>query len=205
MAYRNNVEAENLRLKAELEELKSKNLELISKAENEEIEKELARLSATGRFKTWLSSSMPWNRTKKEKKPKVFTPRHSKPFRRKRSWAEEYGWSSMTIWHIFVAILAISTTVGIVGYNIYHYFTDINAGYVVGHDYEPEHTTCSRDSDGHQSCTTWPESWSIDIAYEGRMATWHVDEHTYKTTPEGSWHCVTDLIRSECTATEPTR
>lgn len=73
MAYRNNVEAENLRLKAELEELKSKNLELISKAENEEIEKELARLSATGRFKTWLSSSMPWNRTKKEKEAKAIS------------------------------------------------------------------------------------------------------------------------------------
>jgi len=81
--------------------------------------------------------------------------------------------------------------VGMIGLGIYHYATDIQEGVMTSKAYHPPQTTC--DDDG---CTTTPESWTVDIAYEGQTATWTVDEAEYHRLQRGQWYCFTDLFHS---------
>jgi len=79
----------------------------------------------------------------------------------------------------------------------YHYFTDIQEGVVTGTEYHPPHTDCTTDSDGHTSCTTHPESWSVDIGLAGRSASWPISHEEYRQLRLGQWYCYTDLFHSE--------
>jgi len=94
--------------------------------------------------------------------------------------------------------------VGMIGLSVYQYFTDIQEGVVTSKEYHPPETRCTTDSDGHTSCTTYPEYWTVDIAYRGQTATWSVSEGEYNQLDQGDWYCYTDLIHdaSDCTGPE---
>lgn len=95
---------------------------------------------------------------------------------------------------IFWLILAAFVAFG--GIQLFYYFTNIQEGVVTGKAYHREVTVC--DADGF--CTTTPEHWTVDIAYEGRTATWQVRSHTYNSLRRGHWFCYVDSMhpRSAC-------
>lgn len=88
--------------------------------------------------------------------------------------------------------------VAFIAYSVYHYFSDIQEGVVTSKEYHPARTTC--DDDG---CTTYPEHWTVDIAYRGQTATWSVDESEYNRLRRGQWYCYTDLFHSQSNCDGP--
>ena len=77
----------------------------------------------------------------------------------------------------------------------FHYFTDIQEGVVTSKEHHPIRTICN-----DNGCTTTPESWTVDIAYQDRTATWSISEDEYNHTQRGRWFCYTDMLhpRNNC-------
>lgn len=135
---------------------------------------------------------------------KQWLDRRAERKRERLSWVGPsslgYGWGTAGRRHIALPHVmmgfAFLAVVGLIALNIYHYCTDIQEGVVTGRDYHPPHTSCSTDSHGHTSCTTYPESWTVDIAFEGQSATWTVSHSEYERTAYGDWFCYTDVFHS---------
>ena len=170
-------EKEIARLREELEAAKADDAELLTKVRKaeEELRKERAK--------------------KNEKK-------FSWPSFRRRPKTRGHDWSSFDrsfgrawIMHkVFMGIVC-ALILGVMGMSIYHYATDIQEGVITSKAYHPPETTCTT-TDGRTTCTTHPEHWSVDIAYEGRTATWSVSESEYNKLQRGEWYCFQDMFHS---------
>jgi len=83
----------------------------------------------------------------------------------------------------------------LLGFCVYRYATDIQEGVVTSKAYHPPQTTCTT-TDGVTTCTTSAPSWSVDVAYEGRTASWHVSHDRFNSLQQGEWFCYVDIFHS---------
>lgn len=185
MTYRNHVEAENFRLKQELEERESRIKELENQLEDsdESIDKLEEKLLKKSWFREMLDKREQRKHEKQaERARNAYWKRRAKAFRRTPYRRQELG-SKLFIGAVFVftAFMLVSTVV--------HYFTDINQGTVVGRDHKDSYY----DSDGDYH----PESWSLTITDSGETATWHVSEWEYNHFQDGEEYCYKDFFH-EC-------
>jgi len=168
---RNKLESERARAeKAEAEAAKARAL-----AEETEAERKLRG----GWFKQWLDRRAERKRNYDPYRPGIFS-----------------GFRRLSLVHILMGLGALLFA-GFIILDVYHYCTDIQEGVVTGRDYHPPHTSCTTDSHGHTSCTTIPEHWTVDIAFQGQSATWSVSESEYNRIHYGDWFCYTDMFHSE--------
>lgn len=119
---------------------------------------------------------------RKEKRKKRFNPER---------------WHFPRLGRIHWGVIAILTL--LIGWNIFHYFGDIQEGVVTGKEYHREVTTC----DGDGICSTIPEHWTVDIAYQGQTATWRITREEYGTLRRGQWYCYVDEFHSRGTCDGP--
>lgn len=186
---RHERELAELRTKLDAERERAERAEAIAKrvAEREAAEKareemdDAERKLRGGWFKQWLDSRA---ERRRERSPSFG-----------HVWGSA-GYSTFDRSKVIPAI-ALLLIIGVFSFNFYHYCTDIQEGVVTGRDYHPPHTSCTSDSHGHTSCTTYPESWSVDIAFQGQSATWSVSEGEYNRLRYGDWYCYSDLFHSE--------
>lgn len=163
-------EKEIARLRDELEAAKADDAEMLSKVQKaeEELRKERAK-----------------------KKRKFSWPSFRGRPKRRRNHFSSFG-RAWTFHKLFIGAVVV-LMIGMIGFSVYHYATDIQEGVVTSKAYHPPHTTCTT-TNGTTTCTTHPEHWSVDIAYEGRTATWPVSEGEYLGLHRGQWYCYTDLF-----------
>lgn len=173
-------EKEIARLKAELEEARANDDELEKRLADAETDLEIERAKG-GHIKRFFAERRKNRQAREERRM----------FRRRRS-SFFSGWNM----HTTMIGLILLVVVGMVGVSVYQYFTDIQEGVVTSKEFHPEETICTSDSDGNVSCTTYDEYWTVDIAYEGRTATWRVSQREYNSLRRGQWYCYTDILHS---------
>lgn len=192
MAFRDNAlasrEREIARLREELEKARSNDGDLEKQLAEAQLELEIEKAKG-GKIRRFFNE---WSKSREKKRIAKLSRRTFKPSRPAApSWrSRRRGPGSHAI---FLGLLLFAI-VAIMGLNVYRYFTDIQEGVVTSKAYHPPETHCSTDKDGHTSCTTYPEHWTVDIAYEGRTATWTVSEGEYRQVSQGDWYCYTDLF-----------
>lgn len=201
MTYRNNTEAENLRLKAELEAKEKALKEATDKLNKLERDEELDELEKKlVKEPSWLDRKLEERRIKRE--AKVAAEWNEKV--RKRGTMNYpsrrlYGRVGHDWWHDILIGLFIFGVAAFIIFafcsSVYHYATDFQSGTVVSRERIPGHMSCHRDSDGHRDCHWVPESFHVTIQNEqGETATWGVSSSEYNSAHEGDYFCYTDLF-----------
>ena len=197
MSFRNNTEAENFRLKAELEEkekaLKEANDKLNKLERDEELDElEKKLVKEPSWFARKLEERAQRNRLKEQAKfqealRKAGTYRSSSSRRRRPfDWQ---GWGAVS----FIGLVVL-TIVALIVNGIYHYIYDFQSGTVVERERIPGHMSCSGRGKDHE-CHWIPESYHLTIQNEqGETATWGVNHSEYSNTDQGDYFCYTDLF-----------
>lgn len=204
MAFRNNTEAENHRLKAELE-AKEKALKAATEKLNKlERDEELDDLEKNLFKESWFSRKLREHQEKKdrreaEKLRRQGTMRYRGP---SRSWFDSFDLQGSLAGLLIFAVFAL--VVFVICNSIWHYFNDFQAGTVVDRERIPGHMSCSTDSKGHQDCHWVPESFHLTIQNEqGETATWGVTSGEYHSVDHGDYFCYTDLFHDADGCTPP--
>lgn len=203
MGFRNNTEAENYRLKAELEEkekaLKEANEKLNKLKRDDELNETKKKLIA----ESWFSRMLRRYREKKEQRAAA------KRRRRGTYRGPSYSWidGGINLYAGFTGLLVVSVfalILFVICNGIYHYFNDFQSGTVVDRERIPGHMSCTTDSKGRQDCHWVPESYRLTIQNEqGETATWGVNSSEYHSVDHGDYFCYTDLFHDAdgCTPT----
>jgi hypothetical protein len=152
-----------------------------SKERNEDLQEDLEEAQTKSRRSNWFKD---WLAHRREVKS------------RRRSYGRRFSFNRVFNVHVaFMALVFLGIT-GMIGVGVYQYFTDIQEGVVTSKAYHPPETVCTTDENGYTSCTTYPEHWTVDIAYEGQTATWGVSHGEFNELDRGEWYCYTDLLHS---------
>lgn len=197
MSFRNNTEAENYRLKAELEEKEKALKEATEKINKLQLDDELDEAEKKlVKEPSWFARKLEEREHRKLLKEQVkfqealrkagtYRPsykRRSRPF----DWQ---GWGAVS----FIG-LVILTIVALIVNGIYHYFNDFQSGTVVERERIPGHMSCSGRGKDHE-CHWVPESFHLTIENgQGETATWSVDSGEYYSVEHGDYFCYTDLF-----------
>lgn len=209
MGFRNNTEAENLRLRNELREAQEKLSEYEAKAKAEkQIKKTLPKPPS------WFATKLTEYRNAKTKKIEEkwdlkldLDPRQplsrSALKRGKRSLyakRSNFGLRHDPFDVLVVSFIVLFATgmVATMAYSCYQYFTDITEGTVVGHEFVEEYEMCTRDDDGFEHCSDYGPYYILTIQDGSETAEWHVSEEDYKHYHNGDHYCYEDWFRGDC-------
>lgn len=204
MSFRNNTEAENYRLKAELEE-KEKALkaatEKLSKLERDEelddLEKNLFKESWFSRVLREYDEKKAFRAAEKLRRQRIM--RYRGP---SRSWFDSFDLQGFLAGLLILGVFAL--VVFVICNSIWHYFNDFQAGTVVERERIPAHMNCSGTGKDHH-CYWVSESYNLTIQNEqGETANWSVDSSDYHSHQQGDYFCYTDLFHDSDGCTPPT-
>lgn len=205
MSFRNNTEAENYRLKAELEEKEKALKEATAKLNKLERDEELDDLEKNLFKESWFSRKLRERQEKKdqreaEKLRRQGTMRYRGP---RHSWIDSFDLQGSLTGLLILAVFAL--VIVAICNSIFHYFNDFQSGTVVERERIPGHMSCTTDSKGRSDCDWVPESFHITIQNEqGETATWAVDSGEYHSVDHGDYFCYTDLFHDADGCTPPT-
>lgn len=215
MAFRNNTEAENLRLRNELREAQEKLAEIEAKNKAEkEIKESLPK--PPGWFTTKLTEyhnanakakkiEDKWNLDLDLDKREPFSRSAMK--RRKRSKVELFASKLRRfgprhdIFGVGIAGFMVLIGVAILAamvYSTYRYCTDITEGTVIGHEFVEEYESCHRDDNGFEHCSDYGPYYILTIQEGTETADWHVSEGDYSFYHNGDRYCYEDWFRGRC-------
>lgn len=208
MTFRNNTEAENYRLKAELEE-KEKALkaatEKLNKLEREEELDELEKKFV--KEPSWFARKFEdYEQSKRLKEQVKFQERLRNAGTYRSSYGRRQRPLARLVWgSVFFIGLVILAIILLICNGIYHYFNDFQSGTVVERERIPGHMSCTTDSKGRSDCHWVPESFHLTIQNEqGETATWGVTSSEYYSVDHGDYFCYTDLFHDADGCTPPT-
>lgn len=210
MGFRNNTEAENLRLRNELRETQERLAALEAKSiEEKKIKDTLPK--PPGWFATKLTEYRNAKAKKIEEKWDLKLDLDKRnPFSRsalkrgmKRSFfsRRHNGFFDDSLFTIGVRLFMLTlfcVFIGAVGHGIYLYCTDITEGRVVGSNYTPEKEICSYDENQHLNCSTFGPYWYLTIQDGSERATWSVPKSDYDHYRIGDQYCYEDFFRGNC-------
>lgn len=191
MGFRNNTEAENLRLRNELREAQEKLSEYEAKAKAEkEIKKTLPKPPS------WFATKLAERRSAKAKNRSALK-RGKRSLYAKRS---NFGLRHDPFGALVVSFMVLLATamVATMAYNCYQYFTDITEGTVVGHEFVEEYEMCTRDDNGFEHCSDYGPYYILTIQDGSETAEWHVSEGGYSFYHDGDHYCYEDWFRGDC-------
>jgi len=193
MAFRNNTEAENLRLKAQLEEkeraLKEVTDKLNKLENNDDLKTKLVKES-------WFARKL---REREGRKLRKEQAKFQEALRRTGTYRSSYKRRSRPFdWgSLFFVGLVVFFVIFVICHSIYrlkNYFNDFQSGTVVDRERIPGHMSCSGRGKDHE-CHWVPESFHLTIQNEqGETATWGVTSGEYHSVESGDYFCYTDLF-----------
>ncbi len=207
MSFRNNTEAENYRLKAELEEKEKALKEATAKLNKLERDDELDELEKKlVKEPSWFARKLEEREQSKRLKEQA---KFQERLRKAGTYRSSYGRRSRPFdWEVWGAVLFPGLVaffiIFAICHSIYHYFYDFQSGTVVERERIPAHMNCSGTGKDHH-CYWVSESYNLTIQNEqGETANWSVDSSDYHSHQQGDYFCYTDLFHDSDGCTPPT-